>query len=263
MFWLDRDRGQPQSDGSASQDAQASGQGVKNAGGQRGPAPHVVISGRQLREEILSYGPAFLEPHRFSEPDAFRALVTVLAAYALGSRTAAKLVRERQIADPQWQPPSRREAMQVVSSLNRLRQYLPYLLGQRIQAAAGSGSAPQPQPQPHGHPSSAPPPRNYPPSQTPARSYPSPGVPARSYPTPPPQPNYPPPEQQPVYEPTPPPVAVPNRRATDAGHHTPRPAARVAAPPVKVSQPGINARPQSARASEVVVRPVISLNRRR
>ncbi len=104
----------------------------------RAPSPHVVISGRQLREEILGYGPAFLHPEDFEEPEAFRALVTVLAAYALGSRTAARLVRERQATDTTWQPPSRREAMQVVSSLNRLRQYLPYLLGQRLQAAAGA-----------------------------------------------------------------------------------------------------------------------------
>jgi len=49
------------------------------------------------------------------------------------------------MADPAWQPPSRREAMQVVSSLNRLRQYLPYLLGQRLQqAAAVAESTPSP-----------------------------------------------------------------------------------------------------------------------
>ena len=230
----------------------------------RGPAPHVVVSGRQLREEILSYGPAFLEPHRFSEPDAFRALVTVLAAYALGSRTAAKLVRERQWPIPSWQPPSRREAMQVVSSLNRLRQYLPYLLGQRMQAATGSGSPPQAQAQPQAHGTTPPPARSYQPASTPGRSYPSPAVPAHGYPTPPPpQPNYPPPEPQPVYQPAPQSAQVPNQRGTEAGHHTPRPAARAATPPVKVSQPANNTRPQTARASEVVVRPVISLNRRR
>jgi hypothetical protein len=169
----------------------------------------VVISGRQLREEILSYGPAFLEPHRFTEPEAFRALVTVLAAYALGSRTAARLVRERQEADPSWQPPSRREAMQVVSSLNRLRQYLPYLLGQRIQAAAASVA----------------------PSQVP-----------------------PPP-------PLPPPAQVPNVRTTEAGVHSPRPAGRIVPAPPQIPRPVINTRP-APPSSGVVVRPVISLNRR-
>jgi hypothetical protein len=96
------------------------------------------MSGRQLRQEILNCGPAFLAPDQYSEPDAFQALVTVLAAYSLGSRTASRLVRERQAQDPKWQAPSRREAMQVVSSLNRLRQYLPYLLGQQLQAAAAA-----------------------------------------------------------------------------------------------------------------------------
>lgn len=214
MFWLDRERGQGVGgeavQGDAS-DPKAPGAGPQNAdaGARRGPAPHVVISGRQLREEILSYGPAFLEPHRFTEPEAFRALVTVLAAYALGSRTAARLVRERQAADPTWQPPSRREAMQVVSSLNRLRQYLPYLLGQRIQAAAASAVAP-------------------------------------SQPPPPP--------------PQPPPVQ--NVRATEAGIHTPRPTGRIAASPPQIPKPVINTRPPPPLSSGVVVRPVISLNRR-
>jgi len=210
MFWLDRERSQPSGEGSASGDipgtktpgAGAQGAGAGNQPGRRAPAPHVVISGRQLREEILSYGPAFLEPHRFNEPDAFRALVTVLAAYALGSRTAARLVRERQMADPSWQPPSRREAMQVVSSLNRLRQYLPYLLGQRIQAAASSSVSPSQQPPP------------------------------------------------------------PNARANDSGVHTPRASVRIAPSAPVVPPPVINTRPPPPRASGVVVRPVISLNRR-
>lgn len=208
MFWLDRDGGQPRAEDAASGDipgtktpgAGSPGVGGGNLQAHRGPAPHVVISGRQLREEILSYGPAFLEPHRFNEPDAFRALVTVLAAYALGSRTAARLVRERQMADPSWQPPSRREAMQVVSSLNRLRQYLPYLLGQRIQAAAGSSADP---------------------SQPP-----------------------------------------PNARANEANVHTPRNTVRIAPSAPMVPKPVINTRPPPPRASGVVVRPVISLNRR-
>lgn len=129
MFWLDRDREKRPTDEWPTGEGRAASPSVPP----RGPSPHVVISGRQLREEILSYGPAFLHPEEYAEPEAFRALVTVLAAYALGSRTAARLVRERQENDPTWQPPSRREAMQVVSSLNRLRQYLPYMIGQRAQ----------------------------------------------------------------------------------------------------------------------------------
>ena len=215
MFWLDRDGEQPRAEDAKSGDVLGTkapgagnpGGGAVNTPASRGPAPHVVISGRQLREEILSYGPAFLEPHRYAEPDAFRALVTVLAAYALGSRTAARLVRERQMADPSWQPPSRREAMQVVSSLNRLRQYLPYLLGQRIQAAAGAGAGAVP-------------------SATPS-------------------------------QPPPP----PNTRTNETNIHTPRAPVRIAPSAPNVSKPVINTRPPPPRASGVVVRPVISLNR--
>ena len=204
MFWLDRDGGQRGSDGSGRKDGSGVHSQGKKVPQRRAPAPHVVVSGRQLREEILSYGPAFLEPHRFPEPEAFRALVTVLAAYALGSRTAARLVRERQVADPSWQPPSRREAMQVVSSLNRLRQYLPYLLGQRIQAAAAATTGPVK--------------------------------------TPPPKPNH---------------------RSTQPGIHTPRAGVRVGTSTGRVSPPVVNTRPPPPRTSGVVVRPVISLNRRK
>lgn len=141
MSWLDRN---PASHSTAQWPSGKSREGAAAPVPQhpRAPSPHVVVSGRQLREEILSYGPAFLHPENYGEPDAFRALVTVLAAYALGSRTAARLVRERQASDTTWQPPSRREAMQVVSSLNRLRQYLPYLLGQRLQAVAARHTTP-------------------------------------------------------------------------------------------------------------------------
>jgi len=199
MFWLDRDRRQSGRGSSAPKESAPTPERRRN------PAPHVVVSGRQLREEILSYGPAFLEPHLYEEPEAFRALVTVLAAYALGSRTAAKLVRERQLADPSWQPPSRREAMQVVSSLNRLRQYLPYLLGQRLQQAAAAVKAPpQPQPQPR------------------------------------PKPNTRPRERQ----------------------FTPRPAMQVTPAAPRVPKPVVNTRPPPPGGSAVVVRPVISLNRR-
>lgn len=193
MFWLERDRRQADSDAPARDSAPPPER-------RRNPAPHVVVSGRQLREEILSYGPAFLEPHLYDEPEAFRALVTVLAAYALGSRTAARLVRERQMADPSWQPPSRREAMQVVSSLNRLRQYLPYLLGQRLQQAAAAVAAPQP-------------------------------------------------------------VPVANTRPRER-QFTPRPAFQVTPAQPRISKPVVNTRPPPPGGSAVVVRPVISLNKR-
>jgi hypothetical protein len=200
MFWLERDRRQADSDVPVRDS-------TPPADRRRNPSPHVVVSGRQLREEILSYGPAFLEPHLYDEPEAFRALVTVLAAYALGSRTAARLVRERQQADPSWQPPSRREAMQVVSSLNRLRQYLPYLLGQRLQQAAAAAAAPAAPPAP---------------------------------------------------APTPAPVAVtPRERA-----FTPRQALQVTPAQPRISKPVVNTRPPPPGGSVVVVRPVISLNKR-
>jgi hypothetical protein len=199
MFWLERDR--RQSEGSA-----ANKEGKSASERRRSQAPHVVVSGRQLREEILSYGPAFLEPHRFDEPEAFRALVTVLAAYALGSRTAARLVRERQMADSSWQPPSRREAMQVVSSLNRLRQYLPYLLGQRLQQAAAAATPSSPTP--------------------------------------------------PVAKP--PPNTRPRER-----QFTPRRAIQVTPTTPRVSKPVVNTRPPPPGGSAVVVRPVISLNKRK
>lgn len=201
MFWLERNRRQ-----SEEGDTSKEGEGATER--RRNPAPHVVVSGRQLREEILSYGPAFLEPHRFDEPEAFRALVTVLAAYALGSRTAARLVRERQGADPTWQPPSRREAMQVVSSLNRLRQYLPYLLGQRLEQAAAAQSTPPP---------AAPPP---------------------------------------------PKPANPNVRPRER-QFTPRRAVPVTPAIPRVSRPVVNTRPPPPDGSAVVVRPVISLNKRK
>jgi hypothetical protein len=276
MFWLDRNRCQPGPDESAEEDATSAQPDPFQ--GRRGPAPHVVVSGRQLREEILSYGPAFLEPHRFNEPDAFRALVTVLAAYALGSRTAARLVRERQMADPTWQPPSRREAMQVVSSLNRLRQYLPYLLGQRMQAtqAAGPGQTayppPTPPPAPY-RPSPAPPPRpSYHPTPPPTAAalggYAVPAPPPVSSTTPttyysPPAPAAPA-ATSPGYGQPPGTAygAVPaNYRTPESGMHTPRPA--VVPTPQKVSAPVVNARPPAPKGSSgVVVRPVISLNRR-
>lgn len=199
MFWLDRDRRQSGSGSNAAQEPKPATER------RRSPAPHVVVSGRQLREEILSYGPAFLEPHLYEEPEAFRALVTVLAAYALGSRTAAKLVRERQLADPSWQPPSRREAMQVVSSLNRLRQYLPYLLGQRLQQAAAAVKAP-----------------------------------------PPPQPS---------------PLPKSNNRPRER-QFTPRQAMQVTPAAPRVPKPVVNTRPPPPGGSAVIVRPVISLNRR-
>lgn len=251
MFWHDRDRGQQ---GGAERASGESSMGQQKSA-RRGPAPHVVVSGRQLREEILSYGPAFLEPHRFSEPDAFRALVTVLAAYALGSRTAARLVRERQMADPSWQPPSRREAMQVVSSLNRLRQYLPYLLGQRMQATTSGPPQPTSGSYSDNRPS-APPPAPPPPQpayqpasnnnnncQGTTTTRAGHGTPTSS-----------------TYQSQPTPVT--NYHSTEVGISSPR-AVRIAQPQQKISRPVVNTRPSAPQSSGVVVRPVISLNRRR
>ena len=200
MFWLDRRRQQAAAEEWPTEESRAPAQQPAPRVG----SPHVVISGRQLREEILSYGPAFLHPEDFPEPDAFRALVTVLAAYSLGSRTASRLVRERQEADPTWQPPSRREAMQVVSSLNRLRQYMPYLLGPRAGGAT--------------------PPASVPPRHTTNR--------------------------RPAVEPTPPP-----------GRST-RPGVQIAPVPPTAPQPVVNTRPPPPKSSDVLVRPVISVNKR-
>jgi hypothetical protein len=219
LFWLDRDRQKGPTDEWPTGERKP---GDSVPAPPRGPSPHVVISGRQLREEILGYGPAFLHPENYSEADAFRALVTVLAAYALGSRTAARLVRERQEGDPSWQPPSRREAMQVVSSLNRLRQYLPYLIGQRLQAAA-PGAAARPPSGAHGEVS-----------------------PIRQAGSRPPQ---------------------PARRAgadtQPAGGPVPRPVVQVAPAQPNPPRPVVNTRPPpQSKSAPVIVRPVISINKK-
>jgi hypothetical protein len=91
-----------------------------------------IVRGAELRQEILDYGPAFLNPLEASADEAFTALVGVLTAYALGSRTAARLVRERQATVPSWTAPARHEALELVRSLAAIRQYLPHLLGQRV-----------------------------------------------------------------------------------------------------------------------------------
>lgn len=91
--------------------------------------PKAILLGNQLREEIIQAGPIFLNPSLASnEEESLQALSTVLIAYALGSRTAEKLVMEKQQIDPSWTAPPREKAIELVIELHKLKQYLPYIL---------------------------------------------------------------------------------------------------------------------------------------
>jgi hypothetical protein len=93
------------------------------------PERGLVLTGQQLRESLLGYAPAFLAPERHGREESFFALVVVLRAYALGSRTARRLMRERWAKEGDFALPSRAEAQRALSHLSGARPDLPYLVG--------------------------------------------------------------------------------------------------------------------------------------
>jgi hypothetical protein len=92
-------------------------------------SPRTLVTGGDIRREILAVAPAFLDPERYHPDEAFEALLLVMHAYSLGSRTARDLMYERSRRSATWHVPSRKEALDTIAHLASIRGYLPYLIG--------------------------------------------------------------------------------------------------------------------------------------